>query len=356
MGLDQKNRQPVLSQSLFNTIHVHAAWRSYTTSALVHGILILVAALITVPVVREIERNHTAILVAPRIPKYAPSVPNPPKPSHSPIILVRNEIRPKPLPMPRLVEPEPVKVPKPQILAAAPEVKVAVPPATHQPVLEPKLAEAPRPAVKTGSFKTVELAKGPVTPKITKVGGFGDPNGVLPSPDSHPSEAMLAQIGSFDLPSGAGTAGGGGKASGGGVRQTNFGDADTGGVPGGTGHSSGKVQTGGFGDPPTVPPTSASASRPRQVEPVFTPVEILYKPKPTYTEEARKMRLEGQVSLDVVFLSTGSVRIIRVVQGLGHGLDEAAQKAAQQVRFRPATRGGVPVDTSATIRITFELT
>jgi TonB family protein len=64
--------------------------------------------------------------------------------------------------------------------------------------------------------------------------------------------------------------------------------------------------------------------------------------------------LEGQVSLDVVFQSNGSVRILRVAKGLGHGLDEAAEHAALQVRFRPATRDGVPVDSNATIHITFE--
>jgi TonB family protein len=355
MGLDQKKRQPVLTQSLFNTVHVPAAWRSYTTSSIVHGILILAAALVIVPVVRdEVKQTQVVTLVAPRLPEPTPQTPTRPIQT-SPIVLVPNETRPKALPMPKLVEAKPIETPKPKIMAA-PEMKVTPPVAVPQPVLEPKLAAAPRPAVRTGSFETVDKAKGPVTPKETKVGGFGDPNGVHSSADSRPSQATLAQVGSFDLPTGGGNAGGGGTSSSGGVRPTIFGSADSGGAPGGTGHSAGKVQTGGFGDPTTAPPPPASGSRPRQVEPVFTPVEILYKPKPSYTEEARKMRLEGQVSLDVVFLSTGSIRIVRIVHGLGHGLDEAAQKAASQVRFRPATRGGVPVDTNATIRITFELT
>ena len=100
-------------------------------------------------------------------------------------------------------------------------------------------------------------------------------------------------------------------------------------------------------------PTSA---RVKPAEPAMTPVEILSKPKPVYTDEARNLKLEGQVSLEVLFLSNGSMRIVRVVHGLGHGLDEAAEQAAMQVRFRPAMRGGIPVDTSATIRITFQLT
>ncbi|MBV9296684.1 MAG: energy transducer TonB, partial [Acidobacteriaceae bacterium] len=91
-------------------------------------------------------------------------------------------------------------------------------------------------------------------------------------------------------------------------------------------------------------------------KPITTPVEILFKPKPVYTDEARNLKLEGRVSLEVVFLASGSIRILRVLHGLGHGLDQAAETAAMQVRFRPATRAGAPVDTNATIYITFELT
>ena len=188
---------------------------------------------------------------------------------------------------------------------------------------------------------------------MLKVGGFGDPNGVAPSADSRPSAMMMAKVGSFDMPAGEGNGGGGGHSAAGGVRQTAFGTiGQSEGTPGGTGHSSG-VRTGAFGKPETA---GQPAPRSRPAEPVFTPVEIISKPKPAYTEEARNLKLEGQVSLEVVFLSSGSIRIVRVVHGLGHGLDEAAQQAALQVRFRPATRGGVPVDTSATIHITFQLT
>jgi TonB family protein len=82
----------------------------------------------------------------------------------------------------------------------------------------------------------------------------------------------------------------------------------------------------------------------------------LFKPKPVYTQEARDLKLEGQVSLEVIFQASGVVRVIRVLHGLGHGLDEAAEQAAQQIRFRPATRAGVPVDTAATLYITFQVT
>jgi TonB family protein len=49
------------------------------------------------------------------------------------------------------------------------------------------------------------------------------------------------------------------------------------------------------------------------------------------------------------------VQVIRVVSGLGHGLDEAAMQAARQIRFRPALRNGQPVDFHAHVRIEFRL-
>ena len=67
------------------------------------------------------------------------------------------------------------------------------------------------------------------------------------------------------------------------------------------------------------------------------------------------MKIEGDVRLDVVFLANGTIQMNRVVSGLGHGLDEAAIRAAQQIKFKPAKRQGEPVDYPAVIRIEFRL-
>ena len=85
------------------------------------------------------------------------------------------------------------------------------------------------------------------------------------------------------------------------------------------------------------------------------PVEIASKPKPQYTDEARALKLEGEVWLEVLFAADGSVRVQRVLRSLGHGLDENATKAAGQIRFRPAEKDGQPVDQVATIRVQFQL-
>jgi TonB family protein len=67
------------------------------------------------------------------------------------------------------------------------------------------------------------------------------------------------------------------------------------------------------------------------------------------------MKIEGDVLLQVVFTSSGEVKVERVVQGLGYGLDESAQSAARQIRFHPAQQEGQPVDFPAIVHITFEL-
>jgi TonB family protein len=89
--------------------------------------------------------------------------------------------------------------------------------------------------------------------------------------------------------------------------------------------------------------------------PIDRPVEIVFKPTPEYTDEARSARIEGTVSLELEFTAAGDVRVLRVVRGLGHGLDEAAQRAALHMRFKPAQSDGRPVDSRATVHITFRL-
>jgi TonB family protein len=85
------------------------------------------------------------------------------------------------------------------------------------------------------------------------------------------------------------------------------------------------------------------------------PVEITFKPRPSYTAEARRLQIEGEVLLQAVFTASGEVQILRIIRGLGHGLNESAIAAARAIRFRPALQSGQPVDSTATVRMSFEL-
>jgi len=86
-----------------------------------------------------------------------------------------------------------------------------------------------------------------------------------------------------------------------------------------------------------------------------TDLEIVSKPSPQYTSEARQLKIEGNVVLRVTFTAGGQVVVQSLVHGLGHGLDEEARRVAQQIRFHPATRNGQAVDLTTNITITFQL-
>ncbi|MEY4577319.1 MAG: hypothetical protein RL701_2022, partial [Pseudomonadota bacterium] len=64
--------------------------------------------------------------------------------------------------------------------------------------------------------------------------------------------------------------------------------------------------------------------------------------RPQYTEEARRAGVEGRVVLELTVDENGVVTAARVIDGLGHGLDEAAVAAAKNMRFAAASDGGRP--------------
>lgn len=98
-----------------------------------------------------------------------------------------------------------------------------------------------------------------------------------------------------------------------------------------------------------------SADR-RAILSMASPVIILFKPRPRYTSDALTNKIQGDVRLTVIFSASGSVKVLSVIQSLGYGLDQSAETAAGQIRFRPArNRKGLPVDTMAIVRATFNL-
>jgi len=88
-------------------------------------------------------------------------------------------------------------------------------------------------------------------------------------------------------------------------------------------------------------------------EPEWTPAVILWIPTPGYTEAALALKIQGEVLVEVELVLPNVVRVVRVVNGLGHGLDEAAVDAASQLQFKPATRNDIPVNSRTMIRFKF---
>ena len=53
-------------------------------------------------------------------------------------------------------------------------------------------------------------------------------------------------------------------------------------------------------------------------------------------------------------LATGQVQVLRIINGLGHGLDQEAMLAASHIRFKPATKNGEPIDQVSVVHISFQ--
>jgi TonB family protein len=115
--------------------------------------------------------------------------------------------------------------------------------------------------------------------------------------------------------------------------------------------ATGKVASAGV---PTAP--TAVAEIPRAVYALPPTQPEVSIPKPTYTDEARNLKIQGDVILRVTFFASGQIQVVGVVRGLGHGLDEQARLAVQHGRvLRPATRNGQAVDMTTNVTITFQL-
>jgi TonB family protein len=278
---------------------------------------------------------------------------------------------PEPKPQPKPVVEEPKLSPKQQHIfvqqkAFTPEVKrieAKAPEINTTPVFEQaKLTptnqpKRPREEVKMNNIaSTGSAAPATVNLPLNKVqtGGFGDPNG-LPAQKGPQTRAVnINQLGSPALPAGPGYGNGTGGAKGvrGTVASTGFGNGVAIPPPSGGGKK-GVVQSAGLSDANAV--EAAPKKKAASSDSPTTMVDILDKPRPQYTAEGRRMRIEGDVVLDLVFLANGTIQVNNVVSGLGHGLDEAAVRAAQQIKFKPAKRDGQPVDFPARVRIEFQL-
>jgi len=252
---------------------------------------------------------------------------------------------------PKLIVPR--EMPHPRVEEAKVEPPKIQPANFDMPKLPPVSGARPERVIATGSFGS--SATPTVNAPIQKVqtGGFGDPNG-LPGEGKQGAKLTAAKLGSFDLPEGAGTGNGTGGAKGikGTIASAGFGNGMA--QPGqGNGRWNGQgVQASGF-----AAEQVAAKSTPRLQETAANtfPVEIMFKPKPVYTDEARKLQLEGEVLLEVMFGANGELHVNRVVRGLGHGLDEAAVTATNKIKFKPAQRNGSAVDSTAIVHVMFQL-
>jgi TonB family protein len=239
------------------------------------------------------------------------------------------------LPKPERAKPEAVHM-ETSAMPAMPSVPAATVAAPAQP--------------KVGSFasakQSIVATKAPAL--AIKTGGFGDPSGVAVNPNAS-RPATIAAIGKFENAPGTGQ---GTASPHAGVVATGGFASGLGNAPKGTGVGGGTVATGRFGGNGT---SSSAVPEPRIQQVRFSPPEVLSEPRPQYTQEARQLRIQGEITLQVRFGIDGKVEVLRVVSGLGHGLDQEAALVAEQIRFKPAVKDGQPTDHITYIHILFQL-
>ena len=193
-----------------------------------------------------------------------------------------------------------------------PEPKRALPPPPPRPEPVERPVEPPPPAPRP------EHAPEVVAPVVTAASDSRDRAGVLadaaPSADSN----------------GPGSGGGVGTGHG-----TGIGEGDGSGIGPGSG--------GGTGGGPYRPGSGIVAP------------SLLHEVKPDYSEDARRRGIEGDVVLEIIVRSDGGVGSVKVLQGLGAGLDQRAVDAVRQWRFSPARRLGAPVDVVVEVAVEFKL-
>jgi protein TonB len=206
-----------------------------------------------------------------------------------------------------------------------PKPRIAVPKVTPDPVLTTAKQEIeppkPTPAV---------------TPQVAEKAPEPQPTRTLIAPVAEAAADSREHAGVIDKPAppadsqGQGTGGGAGSGSGTGNGQ---------GIGSGIGDGSG----GGTGGGPFRPGSG------------IEPPKLLREVKADYTEEARKRNIRGEVVLEIVVRGDGNVGDVRVLQGLGGGLESRAITAVKQWKFAPALRHGQPVDVLVEVAVEFTL-
>jgi periplasmic protein TonB len=326
---------------------------SFFTSIAINLLLVFVVILLGFAA-KEINDNKPQVttLVDPVILKPAPPI-------------IRPKILPRP-PEPKIVKVVPPKITVPVV--KAPEVPKVVKMTQPAPVVAPA---PPKRVVAPAAPAVVNLARPqaasvPNNSAHPSAVALGRPDNPI-APSNLPATSTV-DLGQRGLPGMPASNTGGGPAS----TRVNLGSGSPGssalsgngtravrgvklGVTGGTGPNNATGRVAG-------PVNLGVAATPARPEPQSTAAvsrtapKVVYKPRPEYTAEARALHLEGTVSVRLRVSASGSVQVLGVLSGLGHGLDQAAEAAVRNTRFQPAKdASGNPVDWEGVVNVAFQL-
>lgn len=83
--------------------------------------------------------------------------------------------------------------------------------------------------------------------------------------------------------------------------------------------------------------------------------EVIFKVEPEFSEEARKAKFMGVVTVNLIVDTKGLPQNVHVVRGVGMGLDQKALEAVRQYRFKPAMENGKPVPVQVNVEVNFQI-
>jgi len=322
----------------------------FIVSATINASILAFALIIgmTVKHVIEVHKYEFTELIVPTTPPPPvkvkvtppPKLPPPPEPPKVKLDAPKIEMpKPKPEPKPILMEakvtlPVVKEAPKPAVILA-PQPKAAL--TAAMPAQDNKVKPSTAP-VHLG--QTFGVTPNPNATRPATIAAIGNPYGGMQGP----AVAPHGVVGSTGIGNGLKS----------GSNSGVVGKVASAGIPGATGTGPagtyGKVGSAGIHTATAAPVAPKMA-----IAPTSSDLELISKPPVQYTAEARQLKVQGDVVLRVTFTASGQVVVQSVLRGLGHGLDEEARRVAQQIRFRPATRDGRPVDLTTNITITFQL-
>ncbi len=322
---------------------------SFLTSTLINGTILAVVLYIGATAKHVLEQHHYEMteLIVPTPPPAEIKVKQPPPPKLPPPEppKVKMEAPKIEIPKPKPPEPKPIqveaKLAMPVMKAAKPAIVLAPQPKAALTAAMPAQSTQVKPSTAPVHLgETFGVTPNPNATRPATIAAIGNPYGGMQGPAVAP-HGVVGSTGIGDGLKSGSNAGMAGKVA-------------SAGIPGAAGPSAGtygKVASAG------IPAVTAAAPAVQKVSaaPTNSNLEVISKPPVQYTSEARQLKVEGEVVLRVTFLANGQVVVQGVVKGLGHGLDEEARRVAQQIRFRPATRDGHPVDLTTTITINFQL-
>jgi periplasmic protein TonB len=113
----------------------------------------------------------------------------------------------------------------------------------------------------------------------------------------------------------------------------------------------------GSGDGSGLGPGSGgnTGGGPRRIGGGVSAPQLIYQVEPEFSEEARKAKVAGNVLVNLWVDTNGLPSHVRVIRGVGMGLDEKAVEAVRQYKFRPAMENGKPVLVELNVEVNFQI-